>query len=52
MLIKIGTRHFFLLNALMKPNSPLKSSADFEIYNNDPPLKDDSIIGSNADSNV
>lgn len=36
----------------MKPNSPLKSSADFEIYNNDPPLKDDSIIGSKADSNV
>lgn len=52
MLIKIGTKHFFLVKALMKLNYPLNSSADLEISNKDPPLNEDSMIGNNADSNV
>jgi hypothetical protein len=34
----------------MKLNYPLNKSADFEIYNKEPPLKEDYIIGSKADS--
>jgi hypothetical protein len=35
----------------MKLNSPLNRSAAFEIYNKEPPLKEDYKIGNKADSN-
>ncbi len=50
MLIKTGIRDFFLVNALIKLSYPLKRSADLEISSNDPPLNEDSMSGSKADS--
>ena len=46
----MGTRDFFFVNALMKLSSPLNNSADLDIYSKEPPLREDSRIGSRADS--
>ncbi len=45
----MGISGFFLVRALMKLSYPLKRSADLDISSNEPPLNDDSMIGSRAD---
>lgn len=44
-----GMNSWRLAITLMNLSCPLKSSAFLEIYNKDPPLNDDSMIGSKAE---